>query len=160
MINLYKVLGVPFTASPESIKAVYRELSLCWHPDRPGGDAARFQTIAEAYQVLSNPESRSRWDALRLQWLADRDAVDCPHCWTPNRLRLHGLAMRCGSCQAPLTNVLLTGRITISTHLRLYDRADQEEGIVKATVDEDALLGVDLSGSLSTWLLMLLTAGT
>lgn len=160
MINLYQVLGLPPTASHESIKAVYRELSRCWHPDRPGGDEAKFMAIAAAYQVLSHPESRSWWDARRARWLAQRDAVDCPRCGTPNRLRLHGVAMKCGRCRAPLPLAVPTGRIHIAETLLLYNRADSAEGVVLAVIDRDALLGVDLSRALRSWLLMLLAEET
>ena len=156
MTNLYQVMGLPPTASQESIKAVYRELSRCWHPDRPGGDETKFRAIAAAYQVLSQPESRSRWDVRRAQWLAKRDAVDCPRCGTPNRLRLHGVAMKCGRCRAPLPSTMPTGRILIADPLHLYNRADSAEGVVLAVIDRDALLGVDLSRALRVWLRMLL----
>lgn len=160
MTNLYQVMGIPSTASQESIKAVYRELSRCWHPDRPGGDEAKFRAIAAAYQVLSHPESRSRWDACRAQWLAKRGAVDCPLCGTPNRLRLHGVAMMCGRCRAPLLLAAPTGRIFIADPLHLYNRADSAEGVVLAVIDRDALLGVDLSRALRECLRLLLAEKT
>ena len=155
MTNLYKILGIPATATQESIKTVYRELSRCWHPDRPGGNAARFQAIAAAYHVLSDKETRSQWDAQRAQWLTERDAVDCPRCWTPNRLRLHGIAMQCGACQAPLNNIVLTERIVISPHHLLYARTDRAEGVITATIDKAELRRLDVSGALRSWLFLL-----
>jgi curved DNA-binding protein len=65
--DYYKVLGVERKATKEDIKRVYRKLALKYHPDRnPGNPQAeeKFKEINEAYQVLSDPEKRSRYDQL------------------------------------------------------------------------------------------------
>jgi len=65
MTDYYEVLGVSRTATPEEIKKAYRKKALQHHPDRNPGDAeaeARFKEAAEAYEVLSNPEKRQRYD--------------------------------------------------------------------------------------------------
>jgi curved DNA-binding protein len=65
--DYYKILGVERTASKDEIKRAYRKLALQTHPDRNPGDAkaeGRFKEINEAYQVLSDPEKRSRYDQL------------------------------------------------------------------------------------------------
>ena len=57
--NLYFVLGIPPDASPEAIRSAYRSLAKAYHPDRVGpSGASQFREIAEAYRVLSDPESR------------------------------------------------------------------------------------------------------
>ena len=64
--DYYEVLGVAKTASADEIKSAYRKLALKWHPDRNPDNAeeakAKFQEASEAYEVLSNPEKRQRYD--------------------------------------------------------------------------------------------------
>lgn len=61
----YDALGVKPTASDLEIKKAYRKLAITTHPDKNPGDEtahARFQSIGEAYQVLSNDDLRKRYD--------------------------------------------------------------------------------------------------
>ena len=63
--DYYEVLGVAKTASADEIKSAYRKLAMKYHPDRNPGDEtakAKFQEASEAYEVLSNPEKRERYD--------------------------------------------------------------------------------------------------
>jgi curved DNA-binding protein len=65
--DYYKILGVERSANKDEIKRAYRKLALKTHPDRnPGNPKAEesFKEINEAYQVLSDPEKRSRYDQL------------------------------------------------------------------------------------------------
>jgi len=61
----YDVLGVPRTATDDEVKKAYRKLARENHPDANQGDAAaeeRFKEIQSAYDVLSEPEKRKRFD--------------------------------------------------------------------------------------------------
>jgi len=62
--DYYEVLGVPRNASDEEIKRAFRKLAFQHHPDRNKalGAEEKFKEINEAYQVLSDPEKRSRYD--------------------------------------------------------------------------------------------------
>jgi len=63
--DYYEVLGVSRTASADEISASYRKLAIRYHPDKNPGDdeaVARFKEAAEAYEVLSDGEKRSRYD--------------------------------------------------------------------------------------------------
>lgn len=63
--DFYEVLGIDKSASDEDIKRAFKKLALKYHPDRNQGDAEaeeKFKDINEAYQVLSDPEKRQRYD--------------------------------------------------------------------------------------------------
>ncbi|KAF8340261.1 DnaJ-domain-containing protein [Cantharellus anzutake] len=60
--DLYKTLGVSRSASDSDIKTAYKKLSKKYHPDKKGGDEAKFVEVARAYEVLSDPEKRSIYD--------------------------------------------------------------------------------------------------
>ena len=63
--DYYEVLEVSKTATAEEIKKAYRKKAIQYHPDRNPGDKAaeeKFKEAAEAYDVLSDPEKRSRYD--------------------------------------------------------------------------------------------------
>ena len=61
--NYYRVLGVSPQEGEAGIRRAYREKAKKHHPDRAGKDStARFQEIAEAYEVLSSPEKREEYD--------------------------------------------------------------------------------------------------
>jgi molecular chaperone DnaJ len=60
--NYYNILGVSKGASDEEIKKAYRKLAHKHHPDKAGGDEAKFKEINEAYQVLSDKQKRQQYD--------------------------------------------------------------------------------------------------
>jgi curved DNA-binding protein len=69
--DYYKVLGVERTASEADIKSAYRKLARKHHPDvNPGNKDAekQFKEINEAYQVLSDPAKRKKYDELGADW--------------------------------------------------------------------------------------------
>lgn len=61
----HKILGVSKTATLNEIKLAYRRLALQLHPDTNGGDqkkSEQFKQVASAYEILSNPETRKKWE--------------------------------------------------------------------------------------------------
>ena len=66
--DYYKILGVGRGADEKAIKSAYRKLARKYHPDVNKGQDARFKEISEAYEVLSDPEKRRRYDTLGPDW--------------------------------------------------------------------------------------------
>ena len=63
--DYYEVLGVEKNASADEIKKAYRKKAIEYHPDKNPGDKTaeeKFKEAAEAYDVLSNPDKRARYD--------------------------------------------------------------------------------------------------
>jgi molecular chaperone DnaJ len=60
--DYYKVLGVDKSASQDDIKKAFRKLAHEHHPDKKGGDEAKFKEINEAYQVLGDQNKRAKYD--------------------------------------------------------------------------------------------------
>ncbi len=60
--DYYEILGITKSASEEEIKKAYRKLAHQYHPDKAGGNEAKFKEINEAYQILSSKEKRQQYD--------------------------------------------------------------------------------------------------
>lgn len=78
-MNLYETLGVRQNASQATIKRAYRKLATQYHPDRNPGDKAaeeRCKEIGYAYEVLSDPGRRRRYDASGVDSIQTGDAAE------------------------------------------------------------------------------------
>lgn len=62
MKDYYAILGITKDASEEDIKKAFRTLAHKYHPDKKGGDEAKFKEVSEAYAVLSDKKKRAQYD--------------------------------------------------------------------------------------------------
>ena len=93
--DYYKTLGLDKTAKEADIKSAYRRLARKYHPDvNPGKPEAeeKFKEVNEAYQVLSDPEKRQKYDQFGSQWQQYRSAGGNPEDfnWGPWRSQPSG----------------------------------------------------------------------
>ena len=84
--DFYEILGVPRNASQDEIQRAYRQLARTYHPDVNSDPAAeeRFKDISEAYDVLSDPQTRRRYDAFGADFRQVPEDVD-PEAWRRSR---------------------------------------------------------------------------
>ncbi len=81
--DYYEILQISPNADPDTVHRVYRLMAQRYHPDNlETGDPSRFRQVTEAYQVLSQPESRAKYDVgyqqvrqERLQIVSDGNSV-------------------------------------------------------------------------------------
>ena len=86
--DFYQVLGVPRNADQDEIQRAYRKLARTYHPDvnsDPGAED-RFKDVSEAYDVLSDPQTRRRYDAFGPDFRQVPEDVD-PDEWRRSRAR-------------------------------------------------------------------------
>jgi DnaJ-class molecular chaperone len=81
--DYYETLGVPRNAAAEDIKRAYRKLALKWHPDRHKAETRKnaeekFKRISEAYEVLSDPEKRKKYDQFGEHWKQGQEFTPPP----------------------------------------------------------------------------------
>ncbi len=77
--DYYEILGIERSASAEDLKRAYRKCAMKFHPDRNPGDATaetKFKECAEAFEILSDPEKRQRYDRYGHQGLRGTGAHD------------------------------------------------------------------------------------
>eukprot|EP00604_Paraphysomonas_vestita_P000670 CAMPEP_0174824782 /NCGR_PEP_ID=MMETSP1107-20130205/38037_1 /TAXON_ID=36770 /ORGANISM="Paraphysomonas vestita, Strain GFlagA" /LENGTH=308 /DNA_ID=CAMNT_0016053973 /DNA_START=569 /DNA_END=1495 /DNA_ORIENTATION=+ len=80
--DLYKILEVGRDADPDDIRKAYRKLALKYHPDKQAGKSeaeietasTKFKAVSEAYEILSDPEKKSKYDSG-----VDIEDLDNPH---------------------------------------------------------------------------------
>lgn len=60
--DYYEVLGISKDASADEIKKAFRRKAIEFHPDKQGGDEAKFKEVNEAYEVLKDPSKKQRYD--------------------------------------------------------------------------------------------------
>ena len=80
--DYYEVLGVGKSASADEIKRAYRRMAMKYHPDKNPGDSeaeTKFKECAEAYEVLSAPEKRQRYDQFGHEGLRGMGMRDYAH---------------------------------------------------------------------------------
>lgn len=66
--DYYSILGVDKKATQEEIKKAFRKKAHEFHPDKKGGDEAKFKELNEAYQILGNEQKRSQYDQYGQAW--------------------------------------------------------------------------------------------
>jgi len=79
MKDYYKILGVEKSASQDDIKKAFRKLASQHHPDKKGGDEAKFKEVSEAYSVLSDQKKRAEYDTYGRSYSGG--AQGGPHQW-------------------------------------------------------------------------------
>jgi curved DNA-binding protein len=96
--DYYDVLGVGRDAGADEIQKAYRKLARTYHPDvnKDPGAEHRFKEISEAYDVLSDPETRQRYDAFGHDFRQVPEGVD-PQTWARAQSQARAGAGRAGA---------------------------------------------------------------
>jgi DnaJ-class molecular chaperone len=139
-MTLYETLGVPPDASAADLKRAYRDLCKEHHPDK-GGDKKRFQAIARAYQVLSDPETREHYDltgdadaATGWTQIADKAFADLILLLLGNETNdIRGAAIEAIEQDTGRNNA------TLEKLRRQLEKTEQQASRVKCLVEDDPL---------------------
>ena len=136
MKNLYSILGVLRSATKEQLRSKYREQAQLVHPDKPGGDEARFRELREAYVTLSEDPKRKQYEDARMVWLAEHNLLGCPTCGAALRkYPVEGVGTRCKACKTQITQWSTSGRLKIPAIKFLHSAADLTEVLAADAVE-------------------------
>src|SRR5206468_8351698 len=97
--DYYETLGVARSAKVEDIKKTYRKLARKYHPDlNPNNKQSeeKFKEIQEAYEVLSDPEKRKKYDQLGANWKNGAEFTPPPNWGDQGGINLEELFGRAG----------------------------------------------------------------
>jgi curved DNA-binding protein len=132
--DFYDVLGVARDASQDEVQRAYRKLARQWHPDlnKSAEAAERFKEISEAYDVLSDPETRRRYDAFGPDFRQVPPGVD-PTTWARGEGGLHA-GPQVDDIPVDLDDLL--GGLFGSTRARSPRQGAHQEAILELTVQE------------------------
>jgi DnaJ-like protein len=141
--DLYRILGVPGLASPETIRQRWLEIAKQHHPD-VGGDGARFRQAKEAYELLRDPDRRATYERFWLrangpfERVAARDDVPAlevvrtvPHDEVPDEMPTEPTALP--NAEGPLESIRL-GALVARLELMLAPLAAGELEAIRADV--------------------------
>ena len=76
MTSHYETLGVPPDASEETLKKAYRRARAKAHPDREGGNHSKMQLVQRAWETLSDPQKRERYDHTGEDGLSSEPSIE------------------------------------------------------------------------------------
>lgn len=120
--TLFSLLLVSEKANDQEIKSGYRRLARQWHPDvnREPEAPEMFKKISNAYQVLSDPQKRARYQA----GLAFERESDKPSRYNPPRYDVFIPPLRCGNLT--VTGTVQVGRLRVSQILKWEDCVNEQ----------------------------------
>lgn len=121
-MKIYELLGVPGDASEKQIKAAYRALAKKLHPD-VGGDPEHFMRVTRAYEVLSDPERRKRYDETGK---IDGGAIDNDH------VEVLGLI---NAMMEQLATQVTSDKIYVDLVARMRENLDERVAAVKRDIE-------------------------
>jgi molecular chaperone DnaJ len=81
MENPYHILSIKPNATIDEIKKAYRTLAMRYHPDRETGNAARFNAITLAYELLSDPKKKTAYDLSQSRRIIIDPEVEARSLW-------------------------------------------------------------------------------
>jgi len=79
--DYYEVLGVGKDASADEVKKAFRRKAVELHPDKQGGDEAKFKEVNEAYEVLKDADKRQKYDQFGSAWKHAQQRGGTPPGW-------------------------------------------------------------------------------